>query len=66
MRRLDRAMTTAGMQARGEQGVLRIGVYALVAGSFLDSLLEHFRERHEYVALESTERTMTPARMLRA
>jgi hypothetical protein len=40
---LDRAVKTAGMHARGEQGVLLVGVYALVAGEFLDTLLERFR-----------------------
>lgn len=61
MRILDRAVKTAGMHARGEQGVLRIGVYALVAGGFLDTLLEHFRARHEQVALEITESTAMDA-----
>lgn len=61
MRILDRAVKTAGMHARGEQGVLRIGVYALVAGGFLDRLLEHFRARHEHVALEITESTARDA-----
>lgn len=52
---LDRAVKTASMHARGEQGVLRIGVYALVAGGFLDTLLERFRGRNERIALEITE-----------
>lgn len=63
MRILDRAVQTAGMHARGEQGVLRVGVYALVAGGFLDMLLEHFRARHEHVALEITESTALDAQM---
>ena len=32
---LDHAVKTAGMTAQGECGRLRIGVYALIPGSFL-------------------------------
>ena len=60
---LDHAVKTAGMHARGEQGVLRIGVYALVAGGFLDTLLERFRARHEHLALEITESTALDAQL---
>jgi len=63
MQILDRAVKTAGMHARGDHGVLRIGVYALVAGSFLDTLLERFRARHEHVALEITESTARDAQL---
>lgn len=54
---LDRAIKTAGMQARGEEGELRIGVHALAAGCFLDCLLERFRGKHPGVHLHITEGT---------
>lgn len=54
---LDRAIKTAGMQARGEQGELRIGVHALTAGSFLDRLLERFHCEHPSLRLHITEGT---------
>lgn len=44
---LDRAVKTAGMEARGGHGALRIGVHALVADVFLDRLLDRFRNLHE-------------------
>jgi len=54
---LDRAIKTAGMQARGEEGELRIGVHALAAGCFLDCLLERFHGKHPGVHLHITEGT---------
>lgn len=36
---IDKAIVTDGMQARGEEGGLHIGVHALMAGCFLDRLL---------------------------
>lgn len=60
---LDRAVKTAGMHARGEQGILRIGVYALVAGGFLDMLLERFRCLHGQVGLHITEGTARDAQI---
>lgn len=54
---LDRAVKTAGMVARGEHGVLRIGVHGLVAGGFLDRLLNRFRILHAGVDLHITEGT---------
>lgn len=54
---LDHAVRTAGMVARGEQGSLRIGVHALIPGSFLANLLERYRERHPGVEVEIAEGT---------
>ena len=54
---LDRAIKTAGMQARGEEGELRIGVHALAAECFLDCLLERFHGKHPGVHLHITEGT---------
>lgn len=54
---LDRAIKTAGMRARGEQGNLRIGVYALIPGSFLASLLERHRRKHPGIEIEIAEGT---------
>lgn len=51
MRTLDRAVRTAGMHARGEQGELRIGVYALIVGGLLNTLLERFHKLHPQVVL---------------
>ena len=60
---LDQAVKTAGMLARGEQGSLRIGVYALVPGGFLDRLLERFRSQHGLIALHITEGTACETQM---
>lgn len=54
---LDHAVRTAGMVARGEKGSLRIGIYALVPGSFLANLLKQFREQHPGVEFEIVEGT---------
>lgn len=54
---LDRAVKTAGMLARGEEGELRIGVHALISGGFLDRLLELFHQRNSGVCLHITEGT---------
>lgn len=54
---IDQAVKTAGMLACGEQGDLRIGVYTLVAGGFLDRLLECFCRRHSLIRLQVTEGT---------
>jgi hypothetical protein len=61
---LDRAIKTAGMQARGEEGDIRIGVHALMAGCFLDRLLERFRSKHPNVRVHITEGTARDARFL--
>ena len=43
---LDHAVRTAGAISRGEQGRLRIGLYASIAAGFLAELLGQFRELH--------------------
>ena len=57
MQILDRAVKTAGMLARGEEGELRIGIHALISGGFLDRLLELFHELNPGVCLHITEGT---------
>ncbi|MGV6875996.1 LysR family transcriptional regulator [Pseudochelatococcus sp. B33] len=52
---LDRAVKTASMVARGKHGALRIGVHGLVAGGFLNRLLDRFRSLHAEVGLHITE-----------
>lgn len=52
---LDRAVRTAGTIARGEQGRLRIGLYASIAAGFLAELLNQFREQHPAVDLQMIE-----------
>ena len=54
---LDRAIKTAGMQARGDESDLRIGVHALTPGCFLDRLLDRFHQIHPNVRLHITEGT---------
>lgn len=54
---LDHAVRTAGMVARGEQGSLRIGIHALIPGSFLAHLLERYRELHPGIEVEIAEGT---------
>ncbi|UHD47926.1 LysR family transcriptional regulator [Aureimonas altamirensis] len=61
---LDRAIKTAGMQARGEDGELRIGVHALTAGCFLDRLLQRFHTEHPGVRLNVTESTARDAQFM--
>ncbi len=61
---LDRAIRTAGMQARGEDGELRIGVHALTAGCFLDRLLERFHGKHPGVRLHITEGTARDGQLM--
>lgn len=53
---LEHAVRTAGMVARGEQGGLRVGIHALIPGSFLANLLERYREQHPGIEVEITER----------
>jgi len=60
---LDHAVRTAGMMARGEQGRLRIGIHALIPGSFLANLLEGYREQHPGINIEITEGTARDAVM---
>ncbi|MFC6446136.1 LysR family transcriptional regulator [Shinella zoogloeoides] len=54
---LEHAVKTAGAFAQGDLGLLRVGVYALTFGSFLDELLTRFRKEHPQVAIEITEGT---------
>ncbi|WP_293409452.1 LysR family transcriptional regulator [Phenylobacterium sp.] len=54
---LDHAVRTAGMVARGEHGSLRVGIHALIPGSFLANLLERYRERHPGIEVEIAEGT---------
>ncbi|RRD21321.1 LysR family transcriptional regulator [Brucellaceae bacterium VT-16-1752] len=61
---LDRAIKTAGMQARGEDGELRLGVHALTPGSFLDRLLERFHADHPGVRLHIAEGTARDAQLM--
>ncbi len=61
---LDRAIKTAAMEARGEEGELRIGVHALAPGCFLDRLLHRFRNDHPGVQLNVTEGTARDAQFM--
>ncbi len=61
---LDHAIKTAGMQARGEEGELRIGIHALTPGCFLDRLLERFHGKHPNVRLHVTEGTARDAQIM--
>lgn len=60
---LDHAVKTAGMTAAGECGRLRIGIHGLIAGSFLDTLLNGYRTSHPGIAIEMTEATTREAVM---
>ncbi|GAA5542273.1 MULTISPECIES: LysR family transcriptional regulator [Brucella] len=55
--RLEHAVKTAGAFARGDLGCIRVGVYALTPGSFLDQLLAQYRKNHPHVAIEISEGT---------
>ncbi len=61
---LEHAVRTAGMVARGEHGRLRIGVHALILGSFLSKLLDRFRGQHRSIEIEITEGTARDCVML--
>lgn len=54
---LDRAIKTAGMQARGEEGEIRVGVHALTAGCILDRYLERFHDEYPGIRLHIVEST---------
>lgn len=45
------------MVARGEQGSLRIGIHALIPGSFIANLLERYREQHPGIEVQIAEGT---------
>jgi len=61
---LDAAIKTAGMNARGGKGELRIGVYALTAGWFLDRLLDQFHDTYPDIRLHITEATARDAEIM--
>ncbi|SFA95048.1 DNA-binding transcriptional regulator, LysR family [Rhizobium sp. NFR07] len=61
---LDAAIKTAGMNARGGKGELRIGVYALTAGWFLDRLLDQFHDTYPDIRLQITEATARDAEIM--
>lgn len=61
---LDAAIKTAGMNARGGMGELRIGVYALTAGWFLDRLLDQFHDTYPDIRLHITEATARDAEIM--
>ncbi|GGE55172.1 hypothetical protein GCM10007276_35230 [Agaricicola taiwanensis] len=52
------------MQARGEDGALRVGVHALMVGCFLDRLLERFHDEHPGICLHITEGTARDAQFM--
>ncbi|MFV0411239.1 MAG: LysR family transcriptional regulator [Paracoccus sp. (in: a-proteobacteria)] len=54
---LDHAVKTASMVGAGRQGRLRIGIYALTPGGFLDQLLSKYREVHPGIDIDMTEGT---------
>lgn len=60
---LDHAVKTAGMAASGECGRLRIGVHALIPGSFLAGLIERYRNEHQGIEVEITDGTAREALM---
>lgn len=60
---LDHAVKTAGMAASGECGRLRIGVHALIPGSFLAGLIGRYRENHPGIEVEIAEGTACDAVM---
>lgn len=61
---LDRAIKTAGMQGRGEEGELRIGVHALTAGCFLDRMLQRFHGKNPGVHLNIVEGTARDTQLM--
>jgi DNA-binding transcriptional LysR family regulator len=54
---LEHAVKTAGAFAQGELGRIRVGVYALTPGSFLDDLLSRYRKNYPGIVIEITEGT---------
>ncbi len=54
---LDHAVRTAGMVARGEHGRLRVGIHAMIPGSFLATLIERYRGQHPGIDVEIAEGT---------
>lgn len=60
---LDHAVKTAGMEASGQCGRLRMGIHALIPGSFLADLIGQYRENHPGIEVEITEGTARDAVM---
>jgi len=60
---LDHAVKTAAMAAAGEWGRLRVGIHALIPGSFLSELIAQYREDHPGIEVEITEGTARDAVM---
>ncbi len=60
---LDHAVKTATMTAAGKRGRLRIGIHALIPGSFLAELIVQYREDHPGIEVEMTEGTARDAVM---
>jgi DNA-binding transcriptional LysR family regulator len=52
---IELAVTTAGREAAGEHGRLRIGIQHLIPGSFLDDLLVGYRDAYPGIAIELRE-----------
>lgn len=61
---LDQAIRAAGMQSRGEEGELRIGVHALTPGCFLERLLERFHIKHPGIFMHIAEGTARDAQLM--
>ncbi|KFL26576.1 LysR family transcriptional regulator [Devosia sp. 17-2-E-8] len=60
---LDHAVKTASMTAAGKWGRIRIGIHALIPGSFLADLIVQYREDHSGIKVEMTEGTARDAVM---
>jgi len=60
---LDNAVKTAGMLASGVCGRLRLGVHALIPGSFLAELIARYRTDHPQVEVDVAEGTAREAFM---
>lgn len=58
---LNYAVRTAGMMARGDCGSLRIGVHALIPGSFLSELVERYRDDYPGIEVAIAEGTARDA-----
>jgi DNA-binding transcriptional LysR family regulator len=52
---LDRCRSAAGAAGRGENGMLRIGIFSSIAGGFLRELIPTYAERYPEVALQVSE-----------
>jgi DNA-binding transcriptional LysR family regulator len=60
---LDHAVKTAGMAAIGKCGRIRIGIHALIPGSFHAELIAQYRKTHPGIEVEMTEGTARDAVM---